>query len=106
MRLQFRFKMVQVVIDATDIKDAMRQLSDVAEVFSYETCGICSSDAIYPNVRRTKEGYEYFEMFCHACKARKSFGQIQGKQQLFAKGGWEKSPGGVNNGPPLEDPRW
>ena len=89
MRLQFRFKAVQVVIEATDIKDAMRQLSDVAEVFSHNTCGACGSEDVFTSVK-TPQGYEYFEMRCNACGATLAFGQVKDKERLFAKGGWEK----------------
>jgi hypothetical protein len=76
-----------------DLKEAILKATPFINLPS--TCGLCHSDNISLQARKTKDdkGQEfiYVEAFCKACFAKKSFGEyVQPKGALFLKGDWNK----------------
>ena len=106
-------------VEVGSVKDALKELSDYAEVFSETTCGSCGSQEVRPLVR-TARGYEFYEVACLACNAKLSFGQTREGDKLFpkrrdqngdeiGKNGWhqyEKSHEQPQTGGPPSDNEW
>ena len=90
---------VWLEVDSTSVKDAIRDLSDYADVFSHTSCGACQSQEVRPTHRQA-QGYDFYEMTCLACGARLSFGQLRDGDGLFPKrkdkeGNWLSGNGWV-----------
>lgn len=78
-------------------------ISEAAEIFTCEDCGICKAGSKFV-VRKDKEENEYFELQCtdFKCRGRLSFGQQKKpKGKLYPKRRWASlSPGEqTNRGP-------
>jgi hypothetical protein len=75
---------VVITIECQGVKEAIKSLSDYAEVFGETTCGMCKSEHVVPSHRFTK-GYDFYEMVCISCGAKLSFGQTKEGDRLFPK---------------------
>ena len=71
-------------VDSESAKEAVRELSEYAEVFSETKCGECGSQDVRPTFRQAK-GYDFYEMTCLACGAKLGFGQTKDGNRLFPK---------------------
>lgn len=87
-----------IEVDASDIKEAFRALSNYMEVLGESKCGKCGSANIRPNHRQSGN-YHYYELVCNDCRAKLELGQAQEGGTLFPKrkdanGNWDNE----NNG--------
>ena len=73
-----------VTLECQGVKEAIRALSEYAEVFRETQCGLCQSDQVIPTHRQAK-GYDFYEMECLSCGAVLSFGQTKEGGRLFPK---------------------
>jgi hypothetical protein len=78
-------------VEADTQKAIFQKVADLQEVFEAdEACGCCGSDHIRFRVRQSESRAtgakcDYYELHCHACGARLSFGQHQSGGTLFVK---------------------
>lgn len=74
-----------VECEAGNIKDLIKALSQVVEVFGAENeCGCCHSHRLRPRYR-DPQGNSYYELHCDDCGADFTFGQHKEKPTLFPK---------------------
>jgi hypothetical protein len=83
-RIRYPVGRAWIEVEANSVKDAIRDLSEYAEVLGECQCGQCGSDRVQPTHRLAK-GYDFFEMVCLACGAQLSFGQTREGGRLFPK---------------------
>ena len=86
MTVSIRFPLGKawLTVEGESAKDAMKAISDYADVFAESVCGACQSTELLPS-HRTAKGYDFYEMVCLACGARLSFGQLKEGNRLFPK---------------------
>ena len=73
-----------ITVECQSVKEGVRALSEYAEFFGENQCGLCQSEQVRP-VHRVAKGYDFYEMECCACGAQLSFGQTKEGERLFAK---------------------
>lgn len=73
-----------IEVEAETVKEAIRGLSEYAEVFGETKCGLCGGDRVLPTHRNAK-GYDFYEIVCLSCGAKLSFGQTKEGERLFPK---------------------
>lgn len=87
MKAHYRTRNGQLTIEVNGefVKDIVKQVAMVQEVFEAESaCGCCNS----ANIRfqsRTANGNDFYEMSCNDCGARFEFGQHKQGGTLFPK---------------------
>jgi transposase-like protein len=84
MKVRMQVGRTWLEVDATNVKEAIRELSEYASVFGETTCGLCGSQRIQPS-HRTAKGYEFYSWVCADCNAQLSYGQTKEGGRLFAK---------------------
>ena len=83
-RIKYPVGRAWIEVEAQSVKDAMRDLSEYAEVFGETVCGVCQSDKVCP-AHRVAKGYDFYEMECLSCGAKLSFSQTREGERLFPK---------------------
>lgn len=73
-----------IEVDAVSVKEAIKGISEYAEVFGETVCGLCKSQSVAP-VHRNAQGYDFYEMACLSCGAKLSYGQAKEGGRLFPK---------------------
>ena len=86
MKLNYTTKNNRLIvqIEAGEVKEAFKQLSEIQEVFDEPFCGSCNSANIKYQVRNV-DGNEFYEIKCLDCLSRLSFGQHKKGGTLFPK---------------------
>lgn len=82
-RYQTRTK-IWVEFDAATCKEAVKQLSDIQNVFEEHKCGACGgSDLRFRHA--VNQGFNFYELHClnPNCRARLKFGQRQDDGEVF-----------------------
>lgn len=88
-----------ITVDCEDLRDLLKQLSEIDDVFGEAQCGACGGKTIRYGYRNAK-GYDFYEASCGTCKARLTFfsdretGRLYPKRKdkegkYLDKGGWE-----------------
>ncbi len=81
---------VLVKVTGETVRELFKAVSDVEQSFNAQkACGKCQSTEIFPNVRTTRNGDNYFELRCRACNAQFVFGQHKTGGTLYPKGQWQ-----------------
>ena len=75
---------IEVEVEGASVKDVITALSEYTEVFQDSACGSCGSTEVAP-AHRSAQGYDFYEIACHACGAKLSFGQTREGGHLFPK---------------------
>jgi hypothetical protein len=76
---------VTVEVDGGNVKEIVKNIAIVQEVFESETdCGCCKSARVRFQVREN-DGNEFYELLCIECSARFEFGQHKKTPTLFPK---------------------
>ena len=83
-RIKYPVGRAWIEVEAQSVKDAMRDLSEYAEVFGETVCGVCQSDKVTPE-HRVAKGYDFYSMVCQSCGAKLDFGQTREGERLFPK---------------------
>lgn len=73
-----------VTVECDTVKDAIKVISEYAEVFCEGECGLCQGTDVAP-LHRTSKGYDFYEIECLSCGARLSFGQTKEGGRLYPK---------------------
>lgn len=84
MKVRVNYGRVWLETDVNSPKDAIRELSEFAEVFCEQTCGACKSTNVTAS-HREHDGHDYYSVRCIDCGAELSFGQKKNGRSLFAK---------------------
>ena len=74
-----------IEVDASNPKDAVKQMSSYLEVFQEQACGQCGGTVLAWEHRQDKEDHDYYSIRCRQCGAELRFGQTRKGERLFAK---------------------
>ena len=75
----------EIEVQGEDIKELMRNVSNVQECMGARVCGMCGeTEKLRFRARRVKE-FEFFGIYCETCKGELSFGERKDKSGLFPK---------------------
>ena len=76
---------LQLEFEVQGVKELMKQLSQVGELFGIKSCDLCQGSDIIPQHRRSRDGHEFYGLKCVSCNAQFDFGQHKEGETLFAK---------------------
>lgn len=74
-----------IEVEAENIKQAIKMMSEYLEVFGVHECGKCQSTALVCQHFEDKDGHDYYKLRCTACGALLDFGQHKSGGTLFVK---------------------
>src|SRR5688572_22533100 len=105
---------ILITVDCTDMKDLLKKLAEIDDVFGEAQCGGCGGKSIR-YTHRSAQGYDFYEAVCTTCKAKLQYGQAKEGGKLFPRrkdkegnylqnGGWEKFQAGAKPAAPAAQP--
>jgi len=72
-------------LESADQKEIFAQLAAIQEIFQHTQCGKCKSNNVHFQVRKSKDGDEFYEVACMDCKATFAYGITKKDKALFPK---------------------